>query len=130
MKATAAPQILVPQNNRWVPILIQGTVSTTVKEVPNANFQVIDGYRQYQKQGPIQLHQADAQGRSYKFAFVLHLRASVSSSASSSRQYYLVLAARDNDGSNGTVLPVIVPPLSYSRPHPMPPRLHAFHRIR
>ena len=50
-KATAAPQVLVPQNNRWVPVLIQGTLTTNVKEEVSANYQVVDVYHEYQKQG-------------------------------------------------------------------------------
>lgn len=130
-KATAAPQVLVPQNNRWVPVLVQGTFTTNEKEEVSANYQVVDGYHEYQKQGLIRFQRTDTEGRSFKFAFVLHLRASVSSSAASARQYYLVLAAKDNDGANGKVVPVIVPPISASKPHPVPPRAQAFaHRTR
>ncbi len=132
-KATATPQILVPQNNRWVPILVQGTFNTTAKEEhPSANYQVVDEYREYQKQGPFHIQQTDTEGKSFKFAFVLHLRASISSSDNANRQYYLVLAAKDNDGANGTVVPVIVPPIHATTPHPVPPppRLLALRRHR
>lgn len=127
VKATVVPQVLVPQNNRWVPILIQGTVTTNQKEIPGANFQLLDQYHEYNRVGYLQLTPADSSGKSFHFTLVLHLRAKVSVGANSARHYYLVLAAKDSEGANGIVVPIIVPPLPNHLPaphRPLPARLH------
>lgn len=103
----ASPQILLPPNGRFVPVVISGTFTEQnhpVKPgtpVPQATYFVVDDYRVVQPRGPIALTYVG--GNTYSFAFTLKLPAKRASNIPGGRHYYVSVAAHDADGWSGTL---------------------------
>jgi hypothetical protein len=121
VRATAAPQVLTPPNNRFAIIKVSGSVSVSGPgEQPQANFQVVDEYRRIQTFNPvpIRLRPVPGQPNQFGFAFQIRLQATVRYHDLSARQYFITVAAREPKGSAGQVLPVIVPNPRAAQPPP------------
>jgi hypothetical protein len=108
--ASSKPHYLVPPNGRYVPITVVGTVDVREQNVsPSVNFQVVDEYRKNQPRANVRTQLISTSPRRFQFAFTVRLPASVASADVSGRQFYIIVAARDPNGSAGKALSVVVP---------------------
>lgn len=115
--AAGTPLVLFPPNGRYVQVIIQGTVDVREQKVsPKVNFRVIDEYRKYEPKGPVRTELVSSSPRRFQFRFTVSIPASVASADKQGRQFYIVVGAADPNGSNGKVIPVLVPNPSMGRP--------------
>ncbi|MBX6315034.1 MAG: hypothetical protein IRY99_19285, partial [Isosphaeraceae bacterium] len=102
------PSTLWPPNGRFVPVQVAGAIFESHKgEQPTADFQLIDEYRKIDAAGPLTL--VPFAPDVYTYRLTLPLQASRAEEYPAGRRYYIVIAARDSDGSTGKVVPVQVP---------------------
>lgn len=124
--AAGAPLVLYPANGRYVAVTIAGSVDVRQQNVsPKVRFQVIDEYRAYEPTAPVRTHLVGTSPRRFQFQFVVRIPASVASADKTGRQFYIIVAANDPNGSNGKVIPVLVPNPAQGPPKPKPPTITA-----
>ncbi len=105
---TVTPSILNPPNNSYRQVNVTGYIEeSNLKVTPNASFQVIDDYRQFQPLGKITL-KADAPYL-FSFSFNLTFQAKRVQEYPSGRHYYILIKSADNMNAVGVYKPVIVP---------------------
>lgn len=88
-----------------------GTGTTIHGEWPgpkSANVQVVDEERRHQPSGPVTL--VDLGGGLHAYRFTLYLEGSRSPSDWDGRQYFVTVAGRDAEGSDGRTIPVRIAP--------------------
>jgi hypothetical protein len=103
---SATPQVLLPPNNRIVPVVISGIFTELNRKppkpdgsVPQAAFFVIDEYHRIQPKGPI--HLTELTSHKFSFSFTVYLQATRSTGSPDGRHYYITVAARDKNGWSG-----------------------------
>lgn len=108
IKAIAVPNLLTPPGNQYVKVNVSGYVTDTGTQLPLVHFQTVDEYRIYEPSGPIALRPT-TDPKTYDFNFDIVLRARRANVDQTGRLYTITVAAQDQDGSRGIILPVLVP---------------------
>lgn len=140
LTATVTPSTLFPADGRYVPVAIKGTIAVVevtgrtvravppgeIKRAPTVDITVVDEYRRVE---PHVFAKPVAGLANYSFTATVYLKASRVTEFVAGRRYYLVIAARTDNGSAGVTLPVQVP-VSLTRRGPGPqkvpfPNIHA-----
>jgi hypothetical protein len=113
LTGAAMPVRLAPPNGRLVPVEVSGRVSSNLPQRPSVTFRVIDEYRRVDRVGTLKLRRTAAIPKlnyyEYTYSKRIPLPASVSSSDSSGRSYYILISAGDQENGQGKYLPVLVP---------------------
>jgi hypothetical protein len=105
--AVATPSILFPPNGRYVQVNVSGTIIESLKQAPEAVFQVTDEYRRVEPRGHLTLHQVNSY--TYSYSFSVYLQAERSTRVPDGRHYDILVAAVDADAGNGKTIAVVVP---------------------
>ena len=146
LTATATPSTLFPADGRYVPVTIKGTIAVVevsdgkvkpiapgqIKRPPTVDIMVNDEYRRVE---PHVRAQPVAGQAAYTFSKTIYLKASRVTQFVAGRRYYVVVAARTENGSAGVTLPVQVPvsltqrgpgpeKVPFPTVHAQPPRPH------
>ena len=124
LKATLIPQIVYPVTGQYVPITIAGSYRTGPNDPPaQANFQVVDEYREVQPHGNVKSFPVPGSPGLYTFSFRTYLQSEVASGDSDGRLYTVAMSARQSNNSVGNSYGIWIPPQGY-HPTTVVPQAH------
>lgn len=113
ISGTAQPRILRPNRAQAVEVRLRGFVSNNIEDMPTADFQVVDQYRQFEPTGPVALKRIFASPKKdnfvYSYDVKVKLPTKVNASTAPGRSFYILISAGDEQSGQGKYFAVLVP---------------------